>query len=718
MDLLRRRPSGEGCTVACVALGEANPAGHARAVHGVCPMDCPDTCSWVVTVEGGKATKLAGAEDHPFTRGVLCVKLNRYLEHTRADDRLLYPLRRVGRKGEGRFARIGWDEALSAIAERWRAVIDDHGPQAIWPYYGTGTMGMIQGVAGAGRRLWNALGTSRHEMTICAVAGFGGTDYVLGEGKVGMDPETLGAARLILLWGTNPMFTGHHVWKHVLAARHRGAHVVAIDPIRTRSAANADEHLAPIPGTDAALALGLLHVVVANDAQDDEYLRDHTVGWDAFRQRIAEFPPARVAAITGLPEERIVGLGERLARTRPTAIRMSMGLQRHAGGGMAVRTITAIPGITGDWRYPGGGAVYHTGGFFRGNWAALWRDDLRPPGTRSLVMTQLATNLRELDDPPIKALLLYNSNPLASNPDQNAVRRELAREDLFTVAIEHFPTDTVDYADIVLPATMQTEHADLHNAYGHLYLAWNEPAVEAPGECLPNSEIFRRLARALGLTEPCLYDDDETLARQVLDSEHLSLEGVTLDRLRAEGWVRLGYPVPFVPFAEGGFATPSGKLELFSERARADGHDPMPGYTPPLENTEAGTADAERYPLVLLATASQFLLNSTFANKPRLAAKLGEATLVVHPDDASARDLASGQYARVENRRGSFEVRVEVDDRVRPGVVATTKGRWPRTMRGASNANATVEERNADMGGGAVFHDNRVEVVGLGTAAA
>ena len=435
-------------------------------------------------------------------------------------------------------------------------------------------MGMLQGVAGAGRRLWNVLGTSQHVMTICTIAGGYGTGYTLGDNRVGMDPETFAYSRLILLWGTNTLTTNHHLWKYIEAARRDGAHVVAIDPVRTRTAAAADEHLAPIPGTDAALALGLLHVVVASGREDADFIATRTTGWEAFRRRILEFPPERVSAITGLPRERIVALGERLATTRPTGIRLTMGLQRHAGGGMAVRAITCIPGVTGDWRYPGGGAVYDTRGFFRGDWAALWRDDLRPPGTRRLSMTRLGEALLELTDPPVASLLVYASNPMASVPDQGKVRRGLAREDLFTVVVDNFQTDTADYADLLLPSTMQIEHADLHYAYGHLYLNWNEPAVAAPGECLPHTEIFRRLARRLGVTEPCVYDSDEDLARAVLASGDPALAGITLERLRRDGWARLSVPTPFVPFADG-FPTPSGKLEFVSRRMIEAGLDPL-----------------------------------------------------------------------------------------------------------------------------------------------
>jgi anaerobic selenocysteine-containing dehydrogenase len=522
-----------------------------------------------------------------------------------------------------------------------------------------------------------------------------------------MDPETLSEAKLILLWGTNTLTTNHHLWKYIEAARRNGAHVVAIDPIRTHTAEQVDEHISLIPGTDAALALGLLHVVVALGKEDQEFIAAHTVGWDSFRQRIREYPPERVAEITGVSCERIVMLGKRLALTRPTGIRLTLGMQRHGGGGMAVRTISCIPGVTGDWRFPGGGVVYDTRGFFRANWNALWRDDLRPPGTRVLSMTRLAEGLLDLDDPPVQSLLVYGSNPVASVPDQHRVRQGLAREDLFTVVIDHFQTDTADYADLLLPATMQTEHADLHYSYGHLYVSWNEPAVSPPGECLSNSQIFRRLAHKLGLTEPCLYNSDEEMARQVLDSPDPALAGITLERLKREGWARLSVPTPFAPFANG-FPSASGKLEFFSQRMAEAGLDPVPVYTPPYE--AAGGATDPRYPLALIAPASHYFLNSTFANVPALAERQGAPTIVLHPSDAAARNLHNGDTARVYNDRGKFQARVVVSDRVRPGVAASVKGFWPKRVSSVTNANATVAERDSDMGGGAVFHDNRVEV--------
>jgi anaerobic selenocysteine-containing dehydrogenase len=680
--------------------------GELLKVLGACPLDCPDTCSWEVTVAGGKAVGLRGNPGHPFTRGALCAKVNRWLEHAAAPDRIQYPLRRIGPKGSGRFTRISWDEALGEISERLRAIIAESGGEAIWPYWGTGTLGWIQGGNGyGGQRLFNVLGASRHKMTICSIAGSEGLRYTTGT-AAGIDPESLALAKLILVWGTNTLTSGHHLWKFIQQARHAGAHLVAIDPIRSRTARQADQHLAPLPGTDAALALGLMNVIVGLGAQDGDYLARHTLGWAELRRRIALFTPDRVAEITGIAQADIVALGERIARTRPTAIRTAMGIQRHAGGGTALRTLACLPGVTGDWALPGGGLSYSTDNHFPLDQDTLARGELPPWRTRELSMTRLAEGLLDVGDPPVRALFVIGANPVASTPDQNRVRAGLAREDLFTVVLEQFPTDTVDYADIVLPATMQHEHADLHNGYGHLYLAWNEPAVEPPGECLPTTETFRRLAHRMGLAQPSLYDSDDRLAEQALGSGHPWLAGVTLDRLRKEGYVRLAVPSPFVPFA-GGFPTPSGKLEFVSRRAAAAGLDPVAGYVPPAE--VADPVRAQRYPLALIAAASHHFLNTIFGNNAELRRRAGGPRIVLHPHDAGSRGLADGQPVRVGNERGEFTAVLEVSDVVRPGVAATTKGHWAK-LSGGANANALVAERDADMGGGAVYHDTRVEV--------
>jgi anaerobic selenocysteine-containing dehydrogenase len=680
-----------------------------RYIRGACPLDCPDTCSWIVTVNKGEPIALRGDPEHPFTRGSLCNKVVDYLTYARSPQRLLYPMRRIGSKGSGEFSRISWDEALDEIAERFRDVIARDGAEAIWPIAGSGSMGLIQGIYGAGRRLWNVLGTSRNNYTLCTIAGGFGTGYTLGDNKVGMDPESFRFSKLVVLWGANVLSTHPHLWRPILEARKHGGFVVTIDPIRTRTAAASDWHLAPIPGTDAALALGLMHVVLTQGKEDHQFIAEHTVGWDKFRPRILEFGPSRAATITGLPSQAIIELGKRLAETRPTGIRIGIGLQRHGGGGMAVRTISCVPGVTGDWRYPGGGVFYDTRGFFGLNWNALWRDDLRPRQTRALDMKRLGEILLETDKPRVSTLFVYASNPAASVPNQNKVLRALARNDLFNVVIEHFLTDTARFADIVLPATMQTEHRDLLIAYGHLYIAWNETAVPPPCECLPTTEIFRRLARKLGLNEPALYESDETMAAQLLDSRHPSLDGITLEKLKARGWMRLNYPSPFVPF-EHSFPTASGKLEFVSERMAQAGLDPVAGYTPTHEISQHDTFLAREYPLALITPANHYFLNSIFANIPRQQQRAGVPTLLIHPDDAEPRQIARGDEVRVVNARGSFFAVADVSDRVRPGVVASSKGRWPRDFKQGATVNATVDDRDSDMGGGAVYHDNRVRV--------
>ncbi|WP_282785925.1 molybdopterin-dependent oxidoreductase [Nocardia sp. CC201C] len=648
-------------------------------VLGACPLDCPDACSWEVTVADGVAVGLRGNKAHPVTRGALCVKVNRYLEQVDSPDRLRHPLRRVGPKGAGRFERIGWDEALDEIADAVTRITEEYGGEAVWPFHGTGSLGYIQGLEGfAGRRFFNVLGASLHDPTICSVAGGTGLKYTLGTSG-GMDPEDFVHARLILLWGTNPLTSGHHLWKFI---QDSGAYTIAIDPVRTRTAERCDEHLAPLPGTDAALALGLMHVIVSLGAQDDAYLAEHTEGWPEFRSRIAEYTPERVAAITGLPVRRIVALGERIARTRPTAIRASQGMQRHDGGGMALRALACLPGVTGDWAMRGGGLHYSTSGHFRLRDAELRRMDLLPHPVRTLSSTRLGEALLDTDDPPVKALFVIGANPVGSNPDQRRVIEGLRREDLFTVVLEHFATDTVDYADIVLPATMQPEHLDVLAGYGHLYLVWNEPAVAPPGECLSTTETFRRLARRMGMTEPALYDSDEELARQLLQDHDI-------ERLRAEGFLKVDKgPVP------------AGKLSFVSERAVRAGHERLPDYTPPGDPGDG---------LVLISAASHYFLNSTFGANPELRRRAGEATVAVHPEDAAARGLSDGTPVLVSNARGGFEAVVAVTDRVRPGVAATTKGRWAKFSGGAT-VNATIAERDADYGGGAVFHDNRVRI--------
>ena len=683
-----------------------------RVVRGACPHDCPDSCAMLVTVEGGRATQVRGDPEHPFTRGFLCTKVNRYIERTYHPERLTHPLRRVGAKGEGKFARISWDEALGEVAERLEGIArSGDGPQAILPYSYAGTMGLVQG-SSMDRRFFHLLGASKLDRTICSTAGAMGMRMTVGA-NIGADAEGLPESDLVLLWGTNTLTSNPHLWPFVLQARARGALVIAIDPLRTRTARQCDQWIGIRPGTDAALALGMMHVIFAEGLEDGDYLARYTVGVERLRERAKEYPPERVAAITGLPAEVIVALATRYGRSRAAFIRVNYGLQRHGGGAMAVRAIACLPAIAGHWRRAGGGVQLSTSANFEFNRAALERPDLSPP-VRTINMIRLGHALTRSDagvgGPPVRALVVYNSNPAAVAPERGEVVRGLARRDLFTVVLEHFQTDTADWADIVLPATTQLEHWDIHYSYGHHYVTLNQPSIEPVGECLPNSEIFRRLASRMGLDHPAMLDDDVALIQQALRGAGAKLHGVTFEKLLEDGWARLALPRPYLPFAEGSFPTPSGRCELHSPRMEELGLDPVPAFIPPHESPERSPELAARYPLNLISSPAHQFLNSTFVNIEPLRRAAREPELLVHPRDAEPRGIADGARVVVHNDRGSFVATAHVADDVREGTVWAPSVWWTRYSRDGRNANDTTSQLETDMGGGPVFYDNRVEL--------
>ncbi len=680
------------------------------SVHKVvCPHDCPDTCVMTVTVEDGRAVDLGGDPEHRFTQGFLCAKVNRYLERVYSPDRILHPLKRVGPKGEGRFARITWDEALDTIAGRFHEIIAAHGPQAILPYSYAGNMGLLS-YGSMDRRFFQALGASLLARTICSSAGAAGLKATVGK-SIGFDPEAIVHSRFIVAWGANIVSSNVHLWPFIEEARRRGATLVTVDPYRSRTAEKSDRHLAPLPGTDAALALGMMHVAFRDGLHDQPYLEAHTIGWEELRERARGWTPTRTAAATGLPAADVEWLARAYATTRPSAIRVNYGLQRHAGGGMAVRTIACLPAVTGAWRDVGGGILLSTSGTFPTNNEALERPDLIPPGTRTLNMNQLGRVLTDAAlAPPVKALFVYNSNPAAVAPDQESVRRGLAREDLFTVVHELFPTDTVDFADIVLPATTTLEHYDIHKAYGHLYLSLSKPAIAPVGESLSNTELFRRLARRLGLDHPSLRESDEEMARQAMHWSHPNLSGVSFERLDREGSVRLSVPDPHAPFAEGGFPTPSGKCELLAQSLEALGLDPLADYVPPRESVTASPELARRYPLAFISPPAHHFLNSTFSAQPVFVRREGEPSLTIHPSDAADRGITEGGMVRVFNDRGSFLAKARVSDAARPGLVVGLSVWWAKMCPGGRNANAVTSQELTDMGEGATFYDVLVEV--------
>jgi anaerobic selenocysteine-containing dehydrogenase len=651
----------------------------------------------LVTVEDGVATKIQGDPDMPFTEGTLCTKVAYYLERTYAPDRLKYPMRRVGPKGKGQFKRISWDEALDEIAARLKALAAED-PETILPCSYAGTMGMVQYMS-MDRRFFNKLGATMLDRTLCSSAGKFGLKATLG-GSVGMDPERFDEARLIILWGANPVVSNLHLWTRVQAAKRRGAKIVAIDPYRSLTAEKCTQHIALMPGTDGALALGMMHQLIREGLIDRDYIDRYTLGYDGLRQRVMEqYTPEWAARTCGITVEEVVKLAREYGTTKPAAIRLNYGMQRHAGGGVAARTIACLPALTGAWREAAGGIVLTTADFFSFDHAALERPDLLA-GRRPRVInhSKLGDALTSAQ-PPVRATIVYNNNPVAVCPDSEKVIAGFSREDLFTVVMDHFQTDTADYADIVLPATTQLEHYDVHKSYGHLYMLANNPAIAPVGESLPNSEVFRRLAARMGFDEPCFRDSDEDLCRT-------ALKGVDWGGLKASGWQRLDVPERFAPFALGGFPTPSGKCEFYSDWLEKQGLDPLPFYNPP---AEVNKPHAE-YPLAFLSPPARNFLNSSFANLVRFRELEREPHLDMHPSDAQPRGIADGDLVRVFNDRGSYTLRARVNGKARTGVVVAPSVWWKKHSPDGRNANNLTSQRTTDLGGGATYYDCRVQV--------
>lgn len=675
-------------------------------VRGACMHDCPDTCAWLVTTEKGKAVELKGDPDHPMTRGTLCEKMDGFLTDVVYNpDRLLSPLKRVGAKGEGRFERVSWDKALDDVATRLRRIIDEHGGESILPFSFAGTIGMVQGWS-LDARFFKRLGASELGRNICGSTAAAGLSVTLGT-STGILQEDIADSRFIVLWGGNPVVTNPHGWFFIEDARAAGAQVVVIDPLVSETALRADWHLRPRPGTDPALALAMMHVIVREGLHDADYLERHTVGFDRLRERLDDYSPARAAEITALPEQAIVQLAKAYATTRPAAIQVHIGMEKHQHGGMTYRSIACLPAVVGAWRERGGGLFYDTGALFNGmNFSAVTSTgDFTPPSTREINMSQLGRALTDADlDPPVQAMIVYNSNPATIAPNQNLVIEGLKRNDLLTVVLDHFVTDTALYADYVFPATTEAEHLDLIVPYGSRYLSLNQPAIAPRGESVPNTEFFRRLSRKLGFDDAFLQASDEELIELAFTSDDPSLEGVTYARLKRDGWASVRLPERRLPFAEGGFPTPSGKCELYSEAQAAAGRDPLPGYVAP------DRGDTAKHPLHFMSPKwNRYFVNSSHANQPRLLEAAGEPRLRIHPEDASKRGIENGQSVRVFNDRGAIVLTAEVTDRMQPNIVVLLHGWWASRI-GGSSANALTPDSLADLGGGGTLHDTWVEV--------
>lgn len=683
-------------------------------LHAVCPHDCPDTCSMLITVEQGRAIKVEGNPDHPPTDGVLCTKVARYLERTYHPERLMTPLKRTGAKGTGQFVPISWDEALDTIAQRLSAIAQ-RDPEAILPYSYGGTMGLVQS-EGMAARFFNKLGASQLDRTICAAAGGAGLKATYGLG-VGLDGDHIDQAKVLILWGINPITSSVHFWRKAQAAKRNGSILIAIDPYRSLSAEKCDQHIALNVGTDAALALGLIHIWIRDELLDQEYIQNYTLGFAELSERAQRFTPDYVAQICGISVDTIEHLAALMGRTaiidqQPVAIRASYGLQRVRGGGNAVRAIACLPSLLGAWKHQGGGLLLSSSGFFAVNKSALEHPELLKRTPRMINMSTLGDALLHETTPEfgakIEAVVVYNSNPVAVAPEGGKVAQGFARDDLFTVVLEHFMTDTANYADIVLPATTQLEHLDIHKSYGHQYVLFNHPAIEPLGECKPNSEIFRLLAKRMGFTEGCFTEDDATIASQAFDWSHPHMQGISFESLTAQGWQRLS--TSSIPFAQGQFPTASDKCEFLSSSLAAQGLDPLPDFIPPYESAASNSELAALYPLAMISPPERHFLNSTFVNIESLRKTTPEPTLEINPADAAVRGISAGSLVSIFNERGHFQAKAVITDKVKEGLVVAPSTWWKGMSRDGKNCNEVTSQALTDLGGGATFYDCLVEV--------
>jgi anaerobic selenocysteine-containing dehydrogenase len=684
----------------------------------------------IYTVEDGRLVDVRGDPDHPFTHGSLCVKLKDFAEHHYNPDRVLYPLKRTGPKGSGQFERITWDEALQEIKSRWTSIIDEYGATAIMPHVYLGHEGILNGLT-SGDAFFNKLGSSVAEKTYCESGS--STAYIMTVGAIGgTDLESYVHAKYIIVWAMNMVSTNIHGWRFILEAKKRGAKVVVIDPARTRTAKQADWYIPIRPATDGALALGMINVIMTEDLVDHDYVGKYTIGFEELKERAAEYPPEKVAEITGVPANDIRKLAREFATSQPSVIRMGVALERHHGGGQAIRAVSCLPALVGSWRHVGGGLTQMPLWDFPINWNAVCRPDWLEPGTRVVNELDLGAVLTgELGlDPPVMSLFVYNSNPVSQAPEQNKIVKGLKREDLFTVVSELFITDTARYADIVLPAAMQGEQFDVMFSWGHFHLTLNMPAIDPPGEAVPNTELFRRLAKTMGFTDPEWDRTDEEMFVDFMDWDAPAAKGITLDILKERGWARLnvGSPDERAPHAQGNFQTPSGKCELKASGA-AEGNfvvpvlrsmsnefqsgeplDPLPTFTPPLESPASNPELAARYPLNIISPKPHAFLNSQYANEPLQQQRQGEQLVMIHPEDAAPRKIETGKYVSVFNDRGSFEGKAEVTEDIMPGVVMANLGYWSSLSRSGNTVNVITTGVHTDMGRAGAYSDNLVDV--------
>jgi anaerobic selenocysteine-containing dehydrogenase len=659
----------------------------------------------LVHLDGDRATRLQGDPNHPITQGFLCAKVTRYLDREYHPDRLLYPQKRVGAKGEGRFERISWDDAIGEVASRLSAIAARHGSESILPYSYGGSLGMLNG-SGMDRRFFHRLGASRLDRTICASTGSAALQLTLGA-RTGTEPEQFASSRCIIAWGANILATNVHLWPFIVEARRNGAKLYVIDPLRTKTASLADRHLAIHPGSDAALALGMMHILFRDGLEDRPFLEAHCLGWEAAQEKARSYTPDHVARLTGIPTDAIEEIARDYATRRPSVIRMNYGIQRSERGGVAAHAVSLLPAVIGSWKEVGGGLQLSTSGAFAFNRDALERPDLQWKSAlgrqaRLRNMSEIGKELQASHESPVHAMVVYNSNPVAIAPNSNLVRAGFAREDLFTVVLEQFLTDTARYADILLPATTFLEHTDLYFAYGHYYLQMARPALPAPGECKSNVEVFRLLALAMGFQDDCFQDSEDDMMRQTLDSKHPALRGITLEELDARKSIRLGisdHGAPYLPHAAGDFGTPSGKCEFHADRL---------SYRPPRESRHGDGDLREAYPLELISAKVEAGMNSTFGHRDEFDAGCG--WLSIHPDDAEERDIVDGDSVDLFNARGSLQLLARRSTVVKPGLVAVSAVRWGARATDGNSINVLTSDTLNDLGGGPSLFSCLVQV--------
>jgi anaerobic selenocysteine-containing dehydrogenase len=673
-----------------------------KIFRSTCPRNCYDACSMLTHVRDGVVVKIEADREHPITQGFLCSKGGVYLEYLYSKDRILHPLKRIGEKGEGKFERISWEEAFAVITEKLRRIAEEYGPEAVLYYDFSGTMGVVNRFFP--HRFFSRYGSSRLGWTLCNEAGRVGISYVYGAAH-GMDPLDMLNSKLIVFWGFNPAWTNIHGLNLALhAKRERGAMIAVVDPLRTETADIADLHVRPKPGTDGVLAYGIMNVLVDEGLYDRDFVRDYTHGFEALRSRLSAFPPSKVEEVTSVPADQVVEFARTWAARRPSCLQIGYGMQRNLNGGEMVRAVSCIQALTGNIGVSGGGFLYSNSRYFGLDLGWMEALHLSPKGRRTINMVKLGEALTSEElRPPIKMLFVFNSNPAAVCPNQGLVRKGLAREDLFTVVHDLFPTDTVDYADLVLPAPSFLEYEDIFFSYYSLYASINEKAIEPLGESLSNIDLFRELAKRMGYMESELLEDADQVIDQVLSRGNPLLTGITREELRRRGYIHLNTPkVPHIAFEDRVFPTPSGKVEFYSERALADGYDPVPSCV---------VAPDVPGMFRLLTPLSKYLLHSQFHNLPRVRELLGGPSLEISREDASELGIKDGDTVSVQNERGSCTLTARLSDTVSKGLLASYSSFWPKLSPDRRNVNFTTPDRTADMGGNSAYHSNYVKVV-------